>query len=244
MPAITVIGISGPSSSGKTTLARLLRNILLAGGIRVFILHEDDFYVTDKDIPIHQETGYQDWDCIESIDKQLLLRALQHIKAHGELPPDLESKEDQNSVGDVELDHDALETLKEDVKKLPISTTVAIIDGFLLYTPPLEMVYRLIDIRLFLPVTRQLMLERRAARTGYVTLEGFWQDPPGYVEKVVWPNYAADHAYLFRKGDVEGELDEKQIEALDLHVAPKEAMQNMTKCLQWASRIVFQSLTG
>ncbi len=42
-PAI-VIGISGCSSSGKTTLARLIRDIFP----RTFILHEDDFYKPEK----------------------------------------------------------------------------------------------------------------------------------------------------------------------------------------------------
>lgn len=35
-----VVGLSGCSSSGKTTLARLLRDIFP----NTFILHEDDFY--------------------------------------------------------------------------------------------------------------------------------------------------------------------------------------------------------
>jgi nicotinamide/nicotinate riboside kinase len=35
-----VVGISGASSSGKTTLSRLLRDIFP----NTFILHEDDFY--------------------------------------------------------------------------------------------------------------------------------------------------------------------------------------------------------
>jgi nicotinamide/nicotinate riboside kinase len=35
-----LVGISGASSSGKTTLARLLRDIFPS----TFILHEDDFY--------------------------------------------------------------------------------------------------------------------------------------------------------------------------------------------------------
>jgi nicotinamide/nicotinate riboside kinase len=35
-----VVGLSGCSSSGKTTLARLLRDIFP----HTFILHEDDFY--------------------------------------------------------------------------------------------------------------------------------------------------------------------------------------------------------
>ena len=40
-----IIGLSGPSSSGKTTLARILRSIFPS----LFIIHEDDFYKTDKE---------------------------------------------------------------------------------------------------------------------------------------------------------------------------------------------------
>lgn len=35
-----IVGISGASSSGKTTLARLLRDVFP----NTFVLHEDDFY--------------------------------------------------------------------------------------------------------------------------------------------------------------------------------------------------------
>jgi len=42
-----VIGISGPSSSGKTTLARLLQRIFSPTLSKTFIIHEDDFYVPD-----------------------------------------------------------------------------------------------------------------------------------------------------------------------------------------------------
>lgn len=243
MSQVTVVGISGPSSSGKTTLARLLRDILQAGGHNVFILHEDDFYVTDKDIPIDKATGYQDWDCLESIDVSLFAQAVEHIKSTGQLPPDLQSKEDQNSVGKLDIDQEALQQLKKQSKalQLPPSSTVALIDGFLLYTPALETVYSHVDLRLFLPVTRQLMLSRRAARSGYVTLEGFWEDPPGYVEKVVWPNYAKDHAYLFQDGNIEGELEQKQVQKLKLQVAPRAAMEDMTRCLDWAATLLFQT---
>lgn len=40
-----VVGISGASSSGKTTLARLLRDIFP----NTFILHEDDFYKAESE---------------------------------------------------------------------------------------------------------------------------------------------------------------------------------------------------
>ena len=52
-----IIGLSGPSSSGKTTLARLLRPIFNVNeadcrrgrSMKLFILHEDDFYKQDRE---------------------------------------------------------------------------------------------------------------------------------------------------------------------------------------------------
>lgn len=56
-----IIGISGPSSSGKTTLARLLQSVFSptstststsgTGLAQTFILHEDDFYLPDNEYP-------------------------------------------------------------------------------------------------------------------------------------------------------------------------------------------------
>lgn len=40
-----VFSLSGCSSSGKTTLARILRDVFP----NTFILHEDDFYKTDNE---------------------------------------------------------------------------------------------------------------------------------------------------------------------------------------------------
>ncbi len=40
-----VVGISGCSSSGKTTLSRLLRDIFP----NTFVLHEDDFYLPEAE---------------------------------------------------------------------------------------------------------------------------------------------------------------------------------------------------
>lgn len=46
-PKAVLVGISGPSSSGKTTLARLLQSIFCRH-VHSFIVHEDDFYVPDN----------------------------------------------------------------------------------------------------------------------------------------------------------------------------------------------------
>lgn len=65
-----------------------------------------------------------------------------------------------------------------------------------------------LDIKLFLRTSYQKAKTRRKARDGYVTLEGFWADPPGYVDNIVWPNYVEEHAWMFEEGDVEGRFKE------------------------------------
>lgn len=90
----------------------------------------------------------------------------------------------------------------------PPALRVCLLDGFLLYSPPkFDKIMSLIDIKLFLQVSRAKATQRREARDGYVTLEGFWKDPPGYVDKIVWPNYAEAHRWMF----VDGKVDEGQL---------------------------------
>lgn len=227
-----LIGVSGVSSSGKTTLARLLRDILPD----TFILHEDDFYKTDQEIPVNDE-GLQDWDCLESLDLDALEKALGFIKTNGQLPPNLESKEDLNAVGDSKVDKQRVAELKSHARKqtdekpkLPI----VIIDGFLLFSQDMQHIRDLFDVKLFLRATHKTVKQRREARTGYVTLEGFWEDPPGYVDKVVWANYAKEHAFLFENGNVEGNLKEDVCQQLKIDTAPQTVQDDMTACVEWA----------
>ncbi|KAJ4390365.1 ribosylnicotinamide kinase, partial [Neurospora sp. IMI 360204] len=196
-----VIGISGCSSSGKTTLARLLRDIFP----NTFILHEDDFYKPESEIPMKDDL--RNWDCPEALSIPDMTAALEHIRATGELPrqqnkkglPTLDSKEDLNSVGPCPLTTDFINTIKSRVadwlqpsspghRILNLSSTsqqplkICILDGFLLYSPPPLLPATLLsqmDIKLFLLVSKARALQRREARDGYVTLEGFWKDPPG-----------------------------------------------------------------
>jgi len=58
---VLVIGLSGPSSSGKTTLARLLRTVFNipasettnGRSTKLFIFHQDDTYKTDTEFVSH-----------------------------------------------------------------------------------------------------------------------------------------------------------------------------------------------
>ena len=144
-----LIGISGVSSSGKTTLSRLLRDIFP----NTFILHEDDFYWPDSQVPV--KDGVQDWDCIESLDVVGLQNALRYIKERGQSPPDFQSKEDQNSVGEVKVDEKVVEEWKKTVRATSQSRKgevlrIGIIDGFLLFSEDMEEVWKQMDVRLFL----------------------------------------------------------------------------------------------
>ena len=232
-PTTLLLALSGPSSSGKTTIARLLRDILPKN---VFILHEDDFYKTDAEIPLNTTHNIADWDCLESINLPALSAALTHIKAHGSPPPDLQSKEDMNSVGEVDVDSKVLEDLKRRAEglKLEGDVRVAIVDGFLLFSEEMTEVRDAFDIKLFLRTDYETAKKRREARSGYVTLEGFWADPPGYVDKIVWPNYVKDHRYMFRDGNVEGELNDEIVGKLGIDVMPAETQGDLTASLEWA----------
>jgi len=154
VPRSFIVGISGVSSSGKTTLARLLRDIWP----RTFILHEDDFYWPDAQIPL--KDGVADWDCLESIDISTLRSSLNYIKAHAVLPPDLRSKEDQNDVGKSGVDQNVVAYWQKRAGELCDAgggedrcPPIAVIDGFLLYSPEMKEVWDLLDLRLFLRTT-------------------------------------------------------------------------------------------
>lgn len=209
----------------------------------------------------------QDWDCVESLDLDIFESTLRHVAAHGALPADSVSKEDQNAVGESGVSDDEVARLRASVAErlggATATTThpgdsareirICILDGFLLYPPPPPappsgssestplahlhaLSTTLLRPRLFLPSTRAQTLARRARRTGYVTLEGFWTDPPGYVEDVVWPNFARDHAWMYAGGDVDaGTLDEARL--LSQHgvlVCPGRGQWAMDRVLPWA----------
>jgi len=243
-----IIALSGPSCSGKTTLARLLRDALAP---HAFILHEDDFYKTDAEIPVKKVADgrdLQDWDCLESLDLEGLRDMLAYIKREGKVKKGFESKEDQNAVGDVKIDRQVVEAWSEQFGQTISESTspprIAIIDGFLLFSEDMKQVRNLFDVRLLLRLDYDTVKRRREARMGYVTLEGFWEDPKGYVDLIVWPNYVKDHAFLFREQDVNGDLDLEMCKQLSIEGMPKEAVEDMTLCFGWAAEIINKSLNG
>jgi nicotinamide/nicotinate riboside kinase len=247
-PKTLLIGLSGPSSSGKTTLARLLRNAL---DPHAFILHEDDFYKTDAEIPLVEVADgreLQDWDCLDAVDVDGLKDMLAYIKENGRVKDGFESKEDKNAVGDVLIDGEVVERWRASFKsvlgkdKNNASLKVAIIDGFLLYSEDMKQIREMFDIKILLKADYATVKMRRERRKGYVTLEGFWEDPEGYVDLVVWPNYVKDHSFLFHDGNVDGHANQDLLDKLGVSVMPKDAVKDMTACFDWACGLLAKSM--
>ncbi|KAF3766502.1 P-loop containing nucleoside triphosphate hydrolase protein [Cryphonectria parasitica EP155] len=264
-----IVGLSGCSSSGKTTLARLLRDIFP----NTFVLHEDDFYRPEEELPTRH--GLLDWDCAESLNIPDMEKALTHIRSEGTFPPFVDSKEDKNSVGQCPASEAKIAAMKAKVSAwlepgkpghdIFNNDTAAsasssplrmcLLDGFLLYSPPdFSGIMSLLDIKLFLQVSHAKATQRREARDGYVTLEGFWKDPPGYVDKIVWPNYVDAHAWMFEGGDVEGGrlawdvLREKGVLAQQSSEAKEGGGRSVDfdfeETLEWAVEQVMGALEG
>jgi nicotinamide/nicotinate riboside kinase len=172
------------------------------------------------------------------------------------LQPDLDSKEDQNSVGKCPVPDSMIESLKETVKAWtepgnpghglldsadnPIR--LCIFDGFLLYSESMAVVQPHIDIKLFLRVSYATAKARREARSGYVTLEGFWEDPPGYVDKIVWPNYVEDHKWMFENEDVEGQFRGEMLKKWNIQTQVGGPDVDITTTLEWAAKLIMQQL--
>lgn len=138
-------------------------------------------------------------------------------------------------------------TKEEEEKGSPLR--ICLLDGFLLYAAPTTVlgssVAPLLDVRLFLRVSRERATARRSARDGYATLEGFWKDPPGYVDRIVWPNYVASHAWLFERGDVEsGALDPRVLADHGIHALPPSAEVDvdMETTFEWAVDTLMREL--
>lgn len=208
-----IVGISGPSGSGKTTIARALRQLFASSkSHNVQILHQDDFYKPETDIPCKQTRAGRvtNWDCPEAIEMDSLIRTLKLYKEHGQFPVDVKedlmkrAKEDQNDHGSTGVSRSVIDQLKRDGDIPILRNDLLIVDGFMLYQSP--EIIQLLDLSILLRGSFSVLKERREARSGYVTLEGFWKDPEHYFEDCVWPEYVDSHGKLFMNGDVEGSI--------------------------------------
>ena len=238
-----LIGISGPSCSGKTTLSRSLKLILPSA----YVLHEDDFYKTDSAIPV--KDGVQDWDCADSIDLPQFSNILRKFKNTGLIDTKYAHKGDegiepfeQKELQSIIASYRSI--LSDIIKQHHSTRKIAIIEGFLLFSEEMRDIRNMLDIKIFLQLDLQTIKERRQARKGYVTIEGFWEDPPDYVEDIVWPNYVKDHSFLFEDGNVNRAVNHEASGQLGISTAPKRCMTDMKALVTWACELLAMKLVN
>ncbi len=69
--SIKVIAIAGPSSSGKTTTAHMLRGCLAERGVKTDVVSLDDFYLPPERLPLLPD-GTQDIESVNALDIPLI----------------------------------------------------------------------------------------------------------------------------------------------------------------------------
>ncbi len=65
-----IVMLAGPSSAGKTTTARKLKEGLSKKGVKTYVLSLDDFYLNREDIP-YLPDGTQDYETVYALDLEL-----------------------------------------------------------------------------------------------------------------------------------------------------------------------------
>lgn len=244
MPVI-FIGLSGPLSAGKTTLAYLLRQIFPDVA---FLLHADDFCKEFEDIPT--VNGYLDCDGPDAVDFVRMVEVLDYMKEHDGIPPSSFSSWQDDVFPSQE--EKALQTVSQSlVHRLQTkvqqsgldlsSTRIVLVDGFLLYQNPL--IRSKLDIRLFFRLSYEVAKQRMCTRPGYgagAKPNESWK-AEDYFDKMVWRNYVAAHARFFREGDVQGTVDEQECREAGILVRPGLDVP-VEESLGWATREIVDQL--
>lgn len=144
---------------------------------------------------------------------------------------------------------EAIERMKLEVEAWPEEVkgrNLIIVDGFLLFGRSIPGPLRdLFDIKFLLRASYEDAKRRRENRNGYVTLEGFWQDPPGYFDNVVWPNYLEEHGDLVRFGTddpKDGPLDEARGSAQ--RISFSDPHWGLERCLEWVVGVMTREIEG
>src|SRR3990167_3177719 len=141
---VIIIGISGPSASGKSLLANTIVNEL--GSDQVAVISEDSYYKDLGNMPF-EERAKINYDHPESLDHDLLIKHLKQLQQ-------------KSSIQVPRYDHTRHERLTQTKTVGP--HRLIVLEGILLFIdPPLR---DLMDIRIFMDTPLDICLLRRLRR--------------------------------------------------------------------------------
>lgn len=133
------IGIAGPSTSGKTTIAKKLENLLSDS----MVITLDDYWKDSSGFKRKQ--GYKNWELPENIDFDLLLANLEDLK---------KGKETSIPI---------CEKFKfKEYKKIKPKKFI-ILEGFLLFFD--KKIREMFDLKIYLDLSEEEIINRRITRS-------------------------------------------------------------------------------
>ncbi|CCC71125.1 hypothetical protein NCAS_0G02380 [Naumovozyma castellii] len=228
---VVLVALSGCSSSGKTTIAKLTAGLYPDATL----IHEDDFYKHDSEVPVDPKRNIQNWDSPEALNILAFERELEIIKKTGNISQKLIHNNNVDDMKKFQIDPMSLTKLKTKYESIDKSIKVVLVDGFMIYNNPV--LTSNFDLKLLIRAPYDVLKARRAARSGYQTLDSFWVDPPYYFDEFVYKSYRDAHAYLFENDDVEGSF--KPTKRFNIQLFDNSDDVPITVALDWVcDRIV------
>ena len=190
-----IIGISGATCSGKTTLANALQKVFPNS----LALNQDKFYWPEDSVKhkLAEGINHINWELVSAYDNdKLITEIMSHVavnqaspRAHTDSALILSNfnglmqeisglTEDSNFSQEMEVNDDIIKQLQAILSSVP---KVIFVDGILIFNH--SKIINICDLKFFATLDYKTCLERRTFRS---------YDPPdvpGYFEKIVYPHY-------------------------------------------------------
>lgn len=187
MSSWLVVGISGVTNGGKSTVTQQLQSCLPC---HTKVISQDDYFFPEDSphhVPCPGGVRHHNFDTLSALDMKTMMQ-------------------DVTEILNSHVDHTKQCTKGGDGTHVWNETDlspVLLVDGFILYDHP--GILELCDLRYFFTLSREDCWERRKTRVYDPP------DPPGYFEACVWPMYE-EHLARVKEGvpDVvflDGQLD-------------------------------------
>lgn len=190
-----VIGISGATCSGKTTLANAINRVISNS----IVLNQDKYYWAENSSKhtLAKELNHINWELVSAFDNEMLIMSIESnlTKTPDKYLPNTENDtilrkfdmmtKEYNTIpkkdalfGDVVQNDVNIKQLQALFEHLP---KVVIVDGILIFNHP--EILNMCDLKVFVTLDYKTCLDRRKTRSYDPT------DGAGYFEKVVYPSY-------------------------------------------------------